>query len=40
MKRENVVKFGSNADERETYLPPEARPRELDLDNSERKEKI
>ena len=40
MKRETLVKYGANADERESYLPPEVCPRETDVDNSVRKEKL
>ena len=40
MKRKNSIKFGANIDERESFLPPEVCPTEIEVDNSVRKEKL
>ena len=40
MKRENSTKFGANADERESFLPPKVCPQDVEVDNLVRKEKL
>ena len=40
MKKKTNVKFGANADERESFLPPKVCPQEMNVDNTVRKENL
>ena len=40
MKKEIAIKYGANADEKESFLPPELCPQEVGTDTSVRKESL